>query len=357
LLPTLDFIFTASLLGPGTQVHEIGKREFLAGLGVGVTSAAAGQEAAAPAAGGYKPRRHNKAIELLEDGQPFYYIGADPRLPGYEQGRAMAGTWADAINWEMEHGTFDLANLREFMKGLADGGPTRSGHRFPTVIVSMPVLGYSEEYMYANSWVVAQVLSTGANALSLCHARDPKAVEVYVAAARYPFDFPGLPKLRFDGMRGSGSQNLPSKIWGVPPNRYVNIADPWPLNPKGELLLGTKIEDKYALQNSEKILAQPGVGFAEGGGGDMQMSLQGLDFFADQGPPKNGDGQQHFAPVVQQAQDRVLAACKANKVSFLHAATTLTIVDWIKRGATVIETNSEDVAKLGRAYTKRTMPV
>lgn len=338
-------------------MQDIGKREFLAGLGLGVAGAAAAQESAGPATGGYKPRRHNKAIELLEQGQPFYYTGVDPRLPGYEQGRALAGTWADAINWEMEHGTFDLANLREFMKGLVDGGPTRSGHRFPTVIVCTPVLGYSEEYMYANSWVVAQVLSTGANALTLCHARDPRAVEVYIAAARYPFDFPGLQKLRYDGMRGSGSQILPSKIWGVTPNRYVNIADPWPLNPKGEILLGAKIEDKYALQNVEKTLALPGVGFAEGGGGDMQMSLLGLDFFADQGPPKKGDGEQHFAPAVQQAQDRVLAACKANKVPFLHAATPSTIVDWIKRGAMVIEAGSEEVAKVGRAYTKRTMPV
>jgi 4-hydroxy-2-oxoheptanedioate aldolase len=305
---------------------------------------------------GFKPRRFNKAIELLEDGQPIYYRSADPRLPGYEQGRTLASTWADAINWEMEHGTFDLANLREFMKGLVDSGPTRSGHRFPTVIVTMPALGYSEEYMYANSWVVAQILSTGANAISLCHARDPKAVEVFIAAARYPFDYPGTPKLPYDGMRGSGSQILPATIWGVTENRYVNIADPWPMNPMGELLLGVKIEDKYALENVEKTLAIPGVGFAEGGGGDMQMSLLGLTFFADQGPPKKGDGQQHFAPIVQRAQDRVLAAAKANRVRFLHAATPETIVDWIQRGAMVIEA-TEEVAKVGRAHTKRTMPV
>lgn len=337
---------------------KLDKRQFLAVCGAGTVAAAqaVAQESSGTAAAAAKPRRHNKAIELLEDGQPIYYRGADPRLPGYEQGRAMASTWADAINWEMEHGTFDLANLREFMKGLVDGGPTRSGHRFPTVIVSMPVLGYSEEYMYANSWVIAQVLSTGANSITLCHARDPKAVEVYIAAARYPFEFPGLPKLRYDGMRGSGSQILPSKIWGVTQNRYVNIADPWPLNPNGELLLGVKIEDKYALENVEKTLTIPGIAFAEGGGGDMQMSLQGLAFFADQGPPKKGDGQQHFAPIVQQAQDRVLAACKANKVRFLHAATPQTVVDWIQRGAMVIEA-TEEVAKVGRAYTKRTMPV
>jgi 4-hydroxy-2-oxoheptanedioate aldolase len=340
------------------MLATIDKREFLIGLGAGTAgvSPAVAQEVMPITAGAPKPRRLNKVIELLEDAQPVYYRGADPRLPGYEQGLALASTWADAINWEMEHGTFDLANLREFMKGLVDGGPTRSGHRFPTVIVSMPVLGYSEEYMYANSWVVAQVLSTGANAITLCHARDPKAVEVYIAAARYPFDRPGLPRLRYDGMRGSGSQILPSKIWGITENRYVNIADPWPMNPKGELLLGAKIEDKYALENVEKTLTIPGVAFAEGGGGDMQMSLLGLPFFADQGPPKKSDGQQHFAPSVQQAQDRVLVACKANNVRFLHAATPETIVSWIQHGAMVIEA-SEEVAKVGRAYTKRTMPV
>src|SRR5580658_9268508 len=189
-------------------LDDINKRKFLAALSVGAAamSSPAAADNNASTVPGFKPRRFNKAIELLEDGQPIYYRSADPRLPGYEQGRAMASTWADAINWEMEHGTFDLANLREFMKGLVEGGPTRSGHRFPTVIVTIPTLGYSEEYMYANSWIVAQVLSTGANAISLCHARDPQAVEVFIAAARYPFDFPGTPKLRYDGMRGSGSQ-------------------------------------------------------------------------------------------------------------------------------------------------------
>lgn len=335
---------------------EIGKREFLTGLGVATATIGAACAQQAAAATQATPRRHNKMIELLEDNQPIYYTGADPRLPGYEQGRALALTWADAINWEMEHGTFDLANLREFMRGLVDGGPTRSGHRFPTVIVSMPVLGYSEAYMYANSWVIQQILSTGVNSLTLCHARDPKAIEVYVAAARYPFEWPGVPRQPIEGMRGSGSQILPAKMWGITQNSYLNIADVWPLNPRGEIILGAKIEDKHALVNTEYSLAVPGIGFAEGGGGDMQMSLLGLPFYADTGAPKRQDGEQHFAPVIQQAQDRVLAACKANHLYFLHAATPKTIVDWINRGAMVIEA-TEAVAKVGRAYTKRTMPV
>ena len=77
---------------------------------------------AATAAGPYQPKRINKAIELLEQGQPVYYTTTSGG--GYEDGRRMAGTWGDYINYEMEHGAFDISALRGFMKGLVDAGPT-----------------------------------------------------------------------------------------------------------------------------------------------------------------------------------------------------------------------------------------
>ena len=46
----------------------------------------------------------------------------------YDQGRNDAKTWADYINVGMEHGAFDMTGLEEYMRGLLDGGPTRSGH-------------------------------------------------------------------------------------------------------------------------------------------------------------------------------------------------------------------------------------
>src|SRR5215469_9557876 len=73
----------------------------------------------------YKPRRLNKAIELLEDGQTIYYTNAaagsgeggrgaplqpgppEPQ-PGYEEGRRMAHTWADVIMYDMEHHPLDF---------------------------------------------------------------------------------------------------------------------------------------------------------------------------------------------------------------------------------------------------------
>lgn len=84
--------------------------------------------------------RVNRAIELLAGGQPIYYIGGHTgHVLTFAQGQQDARTWADYINVGMEHGSFDLAGLAEYMRGLVDGGPTRSGHRTPAVIVEAPV--------------------------------------------------------------------------------------------------------------------------------------------------------------------------------------------------------------------------
>ena len=156
---------------------------------------------AAQATGSPKPARINKAIELLEQGQPVYYANGSG---GYEEGKKLAQTPADYINYEMEHGAFDMNALREFMRGLVDGGPTKSGHRTPAVIVTLPVLGLDEASMRANSWVVQQVLAAGVHGILLCHARAPEAARVMVEASRYPFaeKVEGLGQ----GFRGSGPQ-------------------------------------------------------------------------------------------------------------------------------------------------------
>ena len=98
-----------------------------------------------------KPKRINKVIELFEQNQPVYNVGG---RGGYEEGVKLAQTWADYINYGMEHGPFDLPQLKEFMRGLVDGGPTRSGHRTPAVIVTLPVGGIDEDIMRANYWQV-----------------------------------------------------------------------------------------------------------------------------------------------------------------------------------------------------------
>ncbi|WP_448664185.1 hypothetical protein ACG3SL_05780 [Sphingomonas sp. CJ20] len=308
----------------------------------------------------YKPRRLNKVIELFEDDQPIYYVSYAPATgDGYQAGRLMAKTWADCICIEIEQGAADFSNLRDFMRGLADGGPTRSGHRMPATFVTMPNTGFSEAAIQATAWMFNQALSAGAMGVNLCHARDPRAVEATVQAMRFPFAYPGVPKLPREGLRGSGSQLFASRVWGVSPNHYFRIGDLWPLNPAGEIMLGLKIEDKYALETCEKSLAVPGVTFAEWGPGDMTMSLNGLDAFPDLPPQPRPGG---FAGPSEQpanliaARARVLAACKKNGVRFLDANNARTIVSSIRDGARVMETN-EETALIGREFTKRRMPV
>ena len=172
--------------------------------------------------------------------------------------------------------------LRQFMQGLVDGGPTKSGHRTPTVIVTLPVLGLDEMTVKNNHWVIEQILTSGVHGLMLCHARTPEAVRMFVATARYQFERPnlkGADKGIPEGLRGSGSQGYASRIWGIPANEYVVRADPWPMNPQGELLLSLKMEDKYALANIDQITKVPGIAWGEWGPGDQSMSIVGLPAF------------------------------------------------------------------------------
>jgi 4-hydroxy-2-oxoheptanedioate aldolase len=288
--------------------------------------------------------RINRAIELLEQDQPVYYTGAEEL--GYEGGRAMAQTWADFIMYEMEHGPFNIQGLHDFMRGLVDGGPTRSGHRTPPVICTLPTDGTSEAVMRANAWMAKQILATGVHGLLLCHAEGPDAVKTFVEISRYPFQTIGVGHGLAVGRRGSGGQTMASKIWGLSDQEYLVKADPWPLNPQGELLLGLKVENRRALNNVEKSLAIPGIAFSEWGPGDMGMSFGHRD--AHDAP---------YPPEMAAARERVFNACKANKVFFLNTVLPEDVTERIDEGVRFgAGTSGVEAAEIGRRYTRRTLP-
>ena len=135
-------------------------------------------------------KRFNKMIELLDHGQPVYNILA--KDVSYEGGKAMAHTWADYIKVDMEHAPFDIRALDQFMRGLVDGGPTKSGHRIPAVVAEVPAEGVSAEEIRANAWMFKQVLARGVTGINLCHAETPAAIKAFVEACRYPFHTIGV---------------------------------------------------------------------------------------------------------------------------------------------------------------------
>ncbi|MBV9550809.1 MAG: hypothetical protein JO256_14155 [Alphaproteobacteria bacterium] len=332
--------------------------------------AAAGGRGAAPVSTGvqpstvdwnYKPRRLNKVIELWEDNQPIYYTGAGlgPGVDPYAQGIKMNKTYADAVTVDFEHGAMDFTQLREFMRGIKDGGPTRSGHATPCVFVTSGIIGLDEAYARANSWVMTQFLDAGVHGVHICHARSPAAIaSLAQEGCRYPFlDYP-TPRLARRGLRGS-SAGFAAQIWGMSGAEYCAKADLWPLNPNGELIFGVKVEDTFADENVDSTIGVQGVAFAEYGPGDHSYWLYGLAGMQGGGgrgatPPQPGVAEAR--PEMARVRQAVLDACKRHNVKFLQGDNAGNIVAMIQQGAMVNEA-PESAAIVGREFTKRKMPV
>ena len=136
----------------------------------------------------------------------------------------------------MEHGAFDMAGLAEYMRGLVDGGPTRSGHRTPAVVVEAPVNGTDEPNVRHNAWQFRQILGRGVHGVLLCQAEAAGAVRAFVESCRYPHHAAGVDpgaavaarahagrgagRRRGTGTlgvgtRGRGSEATAAPIWGV----------------------------------------------------------------------------------------------------------------------------------------------
>ena len=295
-------------------------------------------------------KRINKAIELLEDGQPVY--ASSPGELSYDSGIELSQTWADILLIDFEHHPFNTVGLTDFMKGLKDGGPTPSGHLTPTVITTLPHNAITREEVFYNAWQARHALTTGVHGILHTHARDPEAVKAFVATTRYVFQTIGRDIIP-EGLRGGGGQRPANEIWGLDIAEYSKKADPWPLNPDGELLLGLKIEDRHCLANADYTAAVPGIGFAEWGPGDMGMSF--------------GDPDAHDPPYpdfMNDARNKVKSALDKSGVFFysgwkdknLNMRQTVDhLIDNI--GVMMMGAESEEFAAYGRSKTGRKMPV
>jgi 4-hydroxy-2-oxoheptanedioate aldolase len=186
---------------------------------------------------GHKPKRINRAVELLAGGQPIYYTGFHTGAPGgggdsaaaFEQGKKDAQTYADYISYDMEHTAYDIVGLTAYMNGLVAGGPTRSGHRTLTVIVNVPVNGLDEAIVRANSWMFQQVLGADVHGIMLTHADNPGAIKAFVEGVRVPSHKQGIGQLLGEGHRVVHA----AAIWGISVKEYEEKAASRPLTPDG----------------------------------------------------------------------------------------------------------------------------
>jgi 4-hydroxy-2-oxoheptanedioate aldolase len=261
---------------------------------------------------------------------------------------------------------FDMAGLAEYMAGLVEAGPTRSGHRTPAVVVEAPVNGTDEDNVRYNAWQFRQILGRGVHGVLLCQAETPGAVRAFVESCRYPHNLagvdPALPtplarlagaraernsdgRLLGIGTRGHGSEGSAAPIWGIAEAAYRERCDPWPLNPYGELLLGIKLESPEGVARCDEILAVPGIGFAEMGPGDLSLALGYREMPRDPYPPE-----------MIAARERVFQACRRNRVAFLEIGTLANIAAKLDEGVRVVAGADEAVARAGRSHSRRLLP-
>ncbi len=233
--------------------------------------------------------RMNRTIELLESGQAALgVLSAD-----YSLGNAqtLASSNLDFIIIDMEHYPFDVERLRLFLLGMTDKRQIQQKGNLQmnvTPFVRVPASGAEQVLFQAK-----QVLDVGVFGVMYPAISTREQAEHAVRATRYPQNR-GVPDFEPAGLRGRNPANA-TWFWGV--RDYMQRADVWPLDPRGDLLAIIQIETVEGVANAEEIVAVPGVGVIFIGPSDLTASM-GF-------PP---------AAEVEVAIQRVLRACLAQGV-------------------------------------------
>ena len=135
------------------------------------------------------PERINKAIELLEQGQPIYYTGKSER-PSYESGKAMAKTWADCI--ALGHGARALSTWPACRSSCGawwmEARPPADTARPPSSS-PYPPMGPTSRSCGPTRGCANRSWPGAWHGVVLCHAENPAAVRAFVEACRYPYPY------------------------------------------------------------------------------------------------------------------------------------------------------------------------
>jgi 4-hydroxy-2-oxoheptanedioate aldolase len=308
--------------------------------------------------------RINRAIELLAAGQAVYYVGAHTgHVLTRAQGREDAHTWADYINVGMEHGAFDMTGLGEYVAGLVDGGPTRSGHRTPAVVVEAPVNGTDEANVRHNAWQFRQILGRGVHGILLCQAETAGAARAFVESCRYPHNLHGVdPRLPspIERLRGASINGVPEGL-GI----GTRAARKRPRRRSGasrRLITASAATRGRSTRRAISCSASSSKAPRVWPGARRSWRCRG-SALPSWGRAicrwRSATGRCRATttpPEMREARERVFAACRRNGVAFLEIGTPANITAKLDEGVRVIAGHSE-AARLGRAYQKRTLPV
>jgi 4-hydroxy-2-oxoheptanedioate aldolase len=283
---------------------------------VGAVSLGSALSAQQPA--GQPGGRLNRTIELLSEGRPTFGIFSHDR--SLENARSLARSGLDFVFIDMEHGPFDVETLRMFLLGMTDKQRILAKGNLQmdvTPIVRIPPNGRD-----VATFVAKQVLDVGAMGVVFPYVNTAAEAELAVRSMRYP-QRRGVADASPIGIRGSGA-GVATWFWGV--SNYQELADLWPLDPKGELMAVIQIETEEAVRNVDAILAVPGVSAVFIGPSDLTLSL----------------GYPSGAPEIEAAIQVVLKAAKARKMPIGITTGTDSVERRIKEGFNFVTVNFGD---------------
>ena len=266
--------------------------------------------------------RLNKVIDLLEQGK-VAFSGGMVYNGNLDDILYMADSDYDFCIIETEHEGFSFNNLRNSVQHLLNRKRIlEKGNLQPDVVPFVRIPPNARE-SGGNQWVIKQTLDTGVFGLVFPHLNTVEDAKAMVVAARYP-QVPGVPDFEPEGQRGWW-QRLAPRYWGLTPQDYYDVADLWPLDPDGEILLMGIVEEPQGVRNIRDILREvKGIGAVWAGPGDMSVSMG-----------KRGNSSD---PEVQETLLRVLDACKEFNVPCAVGASADDVERRIEQGFRIMIT-------------------
>jgi 2-keto-3-deoxy-L-rhamnonate aldolase RhmA len=200
---------------------------------------------------------------------------------------------------DFSYGSYSTANadrFRGYMAALLEAGGSMSSHAF---IAKVPII--HTDPAAATARIVEQ-LNAGHAGVILQEVESADEVRTALAAMRF---------VSKGGTRPDEGIGLAAAYWKLSDAAYREKADPWPLNPKGELVLWAIVESRKGIANVREIAAVPGLTVLTVGAG----TLGGV--FSSTGP--DGSRVRDDAGFNAAVAD-VVAACKEFKVACSYPA-------------------------------------
>lgn len=236
--------------------------------------------------------RPNKVKQALKRGEPVVgTMVSESTATGFIW--TLANIGYDFVFIDMEHGAFALPQVAEMLKVARLAGLVP--------LVRVPDLAYH---------LVATVLDAGAMGLMLPRVETREQVEQFVSFMKYP------PL----GVRGASSGRGHTDFTSAGPRELVSH-----MNEHAMVIL--QIERKRAVEDIEALLSVPGVDAAVIGPFDLTISL--------------GQAATSAATVDEAIQIVVDAAARHGVASGIHTHDPATVLDWRRRGMTLLACNSD----------------